>query len=269
MATTLVIKEGNFSTNALTTVTLDTLVPCTGISLSDSTLSVVYGSTGTLTATVTPNDTTDLVEWSTSDATVATVSDGTITSVGVGTTTITATCGEYSVTCTVTVNASMNTSNLLQRVGYYMSGNSVASGGNGLPTWKTENVERGGFGSTTGNLSFYQLSDVFPYAIPQNTEIIKIVIESGSVLALDQIQWYNSATAASSSSTTIAMLVKTGSSSLNPTTDAQGNTVYSVSVPTNTPAIDMLAIGIKTTDYSTMTTAMLDGVTVEFLPAAA
>ena len=264
MATTLVIKSGSFSTNALDTVTFGDEIPCTGISLDNSTLSVNYGSTGTLTATASPENTTDLITWSSSDETVATVSNGTVTPVGVGSTTITATCGEYSDTCTVTVSATMNTTNLLERVGYNMSGNAIADSGNGIPTWSTATGGRGGLASSTGTLSYYSV-EAYPYVVPNNTAKLKITIKSGSKLALNRIQWFNKDTALSSYPTTASLLMQTLGNTLTPTTDGQGNSVYTVTLPTNTPVINAFAIGLETKDYSDMTTTMLDDITVEFL----
>ena len=79
-------------------------IPCTGITLDQSALTFTAAGTQTLTATVTPSDTTDSVVWSTSAGAVATVSDGVVTAVGDGDATITATCGEYSAACTVSVS---------------------------------------------------------------------------------------------------------------------------------------------------------------------
>lgn len=104
MATTLVIKGANFSTNKLATVSFD-LVPCTALSLNENTLSFnTLGSTSTLTATPTPSNTTDEITWTSSNNAVATVADGVVTPVGLGTTIITATCGEQTATCSVTVD---------------------------------------------------------------------------------------------------------------------------------------------------------------------
>ena len=70
---------------------------------SSTTLNV--GQTQTLTATVTPSNATDkTVSWSSSDATIAYVdSYGTVRAISAGTATITATAGEVSAECIVTV----------------------------------------------------------------------------------------------------------------------------------------------------------------------
>ena len=81
-------------------------IPATGVTLDKTTLSLVEGDTATLTATVEPWYTTDIVEWISSDEKVATVDqDGVVTAVGPGTATITAKAGEAFDTCAVTVEA--------------------------------------------------------------------------------------------------------------------------------------------------------------------
>lgn len=79
----------------------------TGISLNKSTTSIVKNATETLTATLTPANTTyDDVTWTSSDTSVATVSAlGVVTGVAAGTAVITATTerGGYHASCTVTV----------------------------------------------------------------------------------------------------------------------------------------------------------------------
>lgn len=77
--------------------------PCTGVSLSESALSLSASESATLVATVTPENTTDALTWETSDDSVAIVSDGVVTATGNGNCTITARCGEYNATCAVTV----------------------------------------------------------------------------------------------------------------------------------------------------------------------
>lgn len=77
----------------------------TGITLNKPALSLNYGGSETLTATVTTDEgaSTD-VTWSSSAEGVATVSNGTVTAVKAGTATITATAGDKSATCAVTVS---------------------------------------------------------------------------------------------------------------------------------------------------------------------
>ena len=74
-----------------------------------------------LSAEVTPEDATDkTVTWSSSDASVATVDQrGNVTAVGAGTATITATAGDCSATCEVTVTKQVSLVTLTDGV-YYM-----------------------------------------------------------------------------------------------------------------------------------------------------
>ena len=75
-----------------------------GISIDRASMKLLKGESMTLSAEVTPEDATDAVTWSSSDASVATVDqNGNVTAVGVGTATITATAGDCSATCEVTV----------------------------------------------------------------------------------------------------------------------------------------------------------------------
>lgn len=78
-------------------------IPATGITVSPTTLSFTSSTPQTITATLTPTDTTDKVVWSTSSASIATVTDGTVTPVADGSATITATAGSVSADCVVTV----------------------------------------------------------------------------------------------------------------------------------------------------------------------
>ena len=80
-----------------------------GVDLSQSTLSMTVGGTGTLTATVTPSNATDAsVTWTSSNDSVATVDQaGNVTAVGAGSATITVTTtdGNFEASCAVTVKA--------------------------------------------------------------------------------------------------------------------------------------------------------------------
>ena len=73
--------------------------------LSKDSVSISVSVTLRLSATITPETTTDkTIKWTSSDEKVAKVSSGgLISAIGAGTATITAACGERSATCEVTV----------------------------------------------------------------------------------------------------------------------------------------------------------------------
>lgn len=79
-------------------------IPCTNIALSAT--EIVFNGEGsqTLVATVEPTTTTDEIIWTTNNSSVATVNNGVITAVFNGEAIITATCGEFSATCAVSVS---------------------------------------------------------------------------------------------------------------------------------------------------------------------
>lgn len=82
--------------------------PATGITLNKSELTLTAGDSDTsLTATVTPEGSTDTVVWSSNKTDVATVDSATgkVTAVAPGEATITATAGTKTATCTVKVQA--------------------------------------------------------------------------------------------------------------------------------------------------------------------
>ena len=83
------------------------LVPATGITISDSELTLKIGDEATLTATVFPLNANDrTVIWSSNDSTAVSVDNGVITALKAGIVKITATSndGGFKAVCTVTVN---------------------------------------------------------------------------------------------------------------------------------------------------------------------
>lgn len=80
------------------------LIECTGITLDKSVATITDTGSLTLNATISPANTNQPINWSTSDITIAGVSGGLVVpSETTGTVTITATCGEHSASCVVTV----------------------------------------------------------------------------------------------------------------------------------------------------------------------
>lgn len=80
------------------------VVPCTNITLNNATLSFTTSDAQTLTATVTPANTTDTVTWSVAPTGICMVDNGLVTPIKDGSCVITATCGTKSATCNVTIN---------------------------------------------------------------------------------------------------------------------------------------------------------------------
>ena len=78
-------------------------VPATGVTLSETALSLHPTEKATLTAAVAPENTTDTLVWTSSNDAVTTVKDGVVTAKSEGTATITAACGSAKAECVVTV----------------------------------------------------------------------------------------------------------------------------------------------------------------------
>ena len=108
--TTTIIAEAHNGTTASCTLTVNEpaheVIEVTSVSLNKTFLTLEIGESGTLTATVLPNNATDKsVTWTSSDQSVAMVEDGKVTAIESGTTTITATTSNgKTASCSVTVN---------------------------------------------------------------------------------------------------------------------------------------------------------------------
>ena len=84
--------------------------PCTSISLDANSLSFTDTISQTLTATLTPSNTTDTLTWSVEPAGIASVVNGVVTPIANGDCVITATCGTQTTTCSVNVNCDFSAS---------------------------------------------------------------------------------------------------------------------------------------------------------------
>ena len=89
--------------NYIKSVVPEDAIPCTGITLSHTELTFTGGGSDTITAILEPVDTTEHIDWSSNNTNVAIVENGTVRAIYNGDAVITATCGDYSATCTVNV----------------------------------------------------------------------------------------------------------------------------------------------------------------------
>jgi len=188
MTKALVIKGANFATNKVDTVTLTDPIPCTSVSISDSTHSfTAIGATKQLTAAALPANTTDELIWYSSNPNVATVSaTGLVTCTGVGSCTISAMCGSKSADCAITSTVTINASTSLTKIDGYGCGSSYSQGKDYIgagsynaryrlyldPTPTTAGYKA----ISTSDSSFNSL---YPIMIPQGTTSITINAPSG------------------------------------------------------------------------------------------
>jgi uncharacterized protein YjdB len=107
---TVTSKDGQLRASCVVTVKEQT-ISVTGLTLNKSTLSIYVGDIETLKAVVVPADAANKkTVWTSSDASVVTVDDnGVVTGISAGTATVTVVSedGEFTATCTVTVNNSV------------------------------------------------------------------------------------------------------------------------------------------------------------------
>lgn len=115
-------KVGEAEGNCQVTVVAE---PVTGISLDKTELTLDISQIDTLKATVTPENATDkTVTWTSDHPDIATVETGVVTAVAAGEAVITATAGDFTTSCTVTVNA------LAPKIGdYFYSDGTWSDGG--------------------------------------------------------------------------------------------------------------------------------------------
>ena len=103
----ILMRKADFAKQFVAVKVVAAPKPATGITLNKSELTLTAGESASLTATVTPEGSTDTVVWSSSKTEVATVDSATgkVTAVAPGEATITATAGTKTATCTVKVEA--------------------------------------------------------------------------------------------------------------------------------------------------------------------
>ena len=189
MSKALVIKGANFFTNRVEQIVISQSIPCTGLSLSQNTISfATLGETVQLVTTKTPLDTTDTLVWASSNEDIATVSDGLVTCVGVGSTTITAFCGSQSATCTVSSEITMTLSEFVN--GYQFTSTDLTADppkdyASVYPYINLEDMRGRLYGSYTPTASgiklftinpttYPDLGSMYPIMMPKNVGIIEV-----------------------------------------------------------------------------------------------
>lgn len=171
MATTLVIKNANFSVNKIETVSFAEKA-CTDIEINDASYDLTsIGATQNIDYTVTPADTTDAITWSSSNQNVATVENGVITSTGIGDAIITVTCGSHSDTVSVNVTATFNPD---WKIGYQYYGDTAGASQSFLNC--ASQSASAGAGQLTGTYPIRNSGDPakYPYMIPNGATKINI-----------------------------------------------------------------------------------------------
>lgn len=143
-------------------------------SLNATELTFTDANSQTLIPTYKPGVLENGITWRSSDAGVAQVVDGVVTPNGDGTTTITASCGESSVTCTVTVNAGLEyKANILSNVVFntgYTNDNGVIGG------------------TTSATDTYTNKFDISEYA---NCSIVVTLLDVKSNPTFNRICYYN------------------------------------------------------------------------------
>lgn len=106
----IIAKTSNGKT---ATCTVTVFVPATGIQINSEDFAIDKGSSKTLSATLTPADSTDPIIWSTSNSDILTVDvTGKITAINVGQAIITASAGDSNIKAECTVNVVISISSL-------------------------------------------------------------------------------------------------------------------------------------------------------------
>ena len=118
--------EGSYAKSYATEkgITFELRIALTGITLDKTEATINKNTTINLTVGYTPTDTTNkIITWSSSDIKIATVDNGVVTAKNAGTAVITATVGNYTATCMVTVKNPKPKNGWLN--GYYYKNNQL------------------------------------------------------------------------------------------------------------------------------------------------
>ena len=265
MGKALILKNGvDFSANAVATIEFAD-IPCTGIAFDQNAYTVSGYDAVTVEYTVSPADTTDNVIWSSSNTDIVSISNGVMTINGIGTCTITAACGEFTATATVTVSITC-TPNFDFRA-LNQSGNIVSYGAKSYSRLTAFGV--GNQASTYDLPSTVSDHTASPHAVKIPANTAKVRISRGSDKGTSfyngsshNFYWMQDISSGESYPTSAKYL------SLE-TFSPQSNAVTELTVPTGADCFTLVTR--LTTTYTAEddpnTVASSLGLTIEFVPA--
>lgn len=219
-------------------------VPATGITLNYSTLSLAVGGSVALTATLTPENATDAVVWSSNNTEIAEVSNnGTVTAKALGTATITATVGSYTATCEVTVAVPVTGVTLDKETMSLTAG----STGTLTATITPENATNKDLTWTSDKEEVATVSDGVVSAVAAGTAHITVTTADGGKTATCVVTVTRRSSSSSKPSYPITTPDKTenGSVTVSPTSAKRGNTVTITVTPDAGYVLDKLTVTDK------------------------
>lgn len=267
MGKALILKNGvDFSANAVATIEFAD-IPCTGITFAQNTYTVSGYNAVTVEYTVTPADTTDSVIWLSSNTDIVSISNGVMTVNGVGTCTITATCGEFTATATVTVSIACTPNWEFRNI---TSNNDFVSYGN----FTYNRLLTFGVGAQASTHNMPSIGDNVadsPYAIkiPKNTAKIRVSrgADKGSSFYNNStsqfICWMQDVACGDSSFPDAAK--RLSRDDFNPVTNA--STEFTIPTDADCFVISMRTQTTYTAEDDANTVASTLGLTIEFIPA--
>lgn len=243
---------------AVCSVNVKEVRPCTNLALSKTSINfAALEKTSTLTYTVTPNNTTDTIQWKSSNTSVATVnSSGVVTSKAAGTATITATCGSKSATCAVKVTVACTSVSL----------NKTLLNFDGIGSSQTLTVEKSPYNTTdvvnwsTSNASVATVSNGKVISVGDGS--CTITVTCGSKSATCSVKVTSRVNYATMVLSTNRLTIATGNSAsfkvtLNPTNTTID--VNSISVNASKDSISFIKERISQTELKVTVTMLSSG----------
>lgn len=268
MAKALVIKGANFALNKVTTVELDDVIPCTGLTISKSTINfTALNATDQLTVTKTPADSTENVTWMSSNTDVVTVSNGLVTCVGVGSATVSAMCGSQIATCSITASETISADDLALLLHRENSGTNLANGKDycGAYTTGSGNYLRyamllsptateSGYKALSGTDTLYD--GKYPIMLPHGTTSIKVTCPSEKTMSTCLFTFIDS-----TKQPTYNVANKGARAVTDKFNVTASNNIATVAVPSDVDGLDSFYM---TVCFSASIEELPSGVTIEF-----